>query len=247
MYHRYIKRFLGDEDGGRLFNKRGRWGRGRGSSRGRERGRGGYHHRPQQQEGGPWKNRRGRRHNNRGRRNSNSANKERDSMSTKSFPTKSEEKQLNASDEINPAESELGDELNTSVMSAIMADVATASAVAGTSNAQCSDNRQEIKIEKEESNNQSSDSGFVPVSQEGEKGEAKPQSSTACGGRVTAGSRKRKEMEGGRNKWGSRREAKPKTKKVIQIIIILIFNFGSSLMLFLSPVVGYGIGCCETE
>ena len=132
-----------------------------------------------------------------------------------------------------------------------MADVATVSTVADaaggggvdTTSSQCSGNRQEMKIEREDSNNQiSSDSRLaVPVSHEGEKGrKEKPPSSTGHDGK-TGGSRKRKEMEGGRM---SRREARPKRQKVTQqYVLIGLFdtNFCSS------PAVGYGTGCCETE
>lgn len=135
-------------------------------------------------------------------------------------PTKSEEKQLSASDKITPAECKLENELNSSVMNAIMADVATASTIAGGgTSSQCSGNRQETKIEREDSNNQvSSDSGLVvPESLEGEKGrEKKALSSTGCDSKVPGGIRKRKEMEGGRNEWVSRRKARPKREKVIQ-------------------------------
>lgn len=145
-------------------------------------------------------------------------------------PTKSDEKQLGGtSDVITPAESELGNELNNSVVSAIMADVATASTVvtggsgdSGTSS-QCqrSGNRQETKIEEERDSNEevSSRSGLMlPVSQDGEKGNEKPWSSAGFDGRAPGGGgrkRKRKEMEGRKNKWASRREAEPKRKKVM--------------------------------
>lgn len=218
MYYRYIKRILGDEDGGRLFNKRGRWGRGRGSGRGRERGRGGYHHHPHQQEGGPWRNRRGRRHSSRGSRSRNSVATERETiLAEPSEPsTKSEEKSLSASDEVNSAECEPENDLNNSIMNAIMADVTISSAIAGPSISQCSDDRQEIKIKKEDTNDQvSSGSGLVPEHLEREKrGEITQSTNVSKAG----GSRKRKEMQGGRNKWASRRETKPKKKKVNTLI-----------------------------
>jgi hypothetical protein len=140
-------------------------------------------------------------------------------------PTKSDEKQLSTGDVTTPAECELGNGLNSSVVSAIMADVATAlTVVAGgdddgsTSSSQYSGNRQEIKDSNEQV---SSHSGLVlPVSQEGgEKGGEKPRSSAGCDGKAPRGTRsrkrKRKEMEGGQKKWVSRREAEPKRKKVI--------------------------------
>ena len=205
LYHRYIKRILGDEDDERFFNKRGRWGRGRGN-RGRGRGRGGYH---QQREGGPWRNRRGRRHNDRGGRNGNPAaiKMERDSQSAES-PTKSEEKQLSVSGEINPADCELENDLNNSVVNAIMADVASAAATS-----QCSD-RQETETKKEGMSNQVT-SGLVPVPVEEEKVREKPHSNSGGGGGGKAAvSRKRKEMEGGR-KRGSRRQVKQQKRKKV--------------------------------
>lgn len=160
---------------------------------------------------------------------------------------KSEEKQLSANGEINPTECELQNELNSSVMNAIMADVATASTVAagrgGGTSSQCSGNRQEIKIEREDSNNQnltSSDSGLVvPVSQRGEKErKEKPPSSTGCDGKA-GGSRKRKEMEGGRNEWVSRRKARPKRQKVIQRYVLIGF-FDSNFVYHLQLAMGLG-------
>ena len=206
---RYIKRILGDEDNKRPFNKRGRWGRGKGF-RGRERGRGGDQHQ-QRGEGGPWKNRRGKRQDSRGGRNdSDSITVDRDSASTASSlsesPIKSE-----AREEVDHTEHELKNDLNDSVMNAIMADIATASS--GTvGNSQCPE-IQEGKTKKEDTSKQvSPDSGVASVSLDLER-------QRTCNGRGSraAGSRKRKEMERGCSKWTSRREAnKPKRKKVTE-------------------------------
>lgn len=108
-----------------------------------------------------------------------------------------------------------------------MADVATASNDAVSADSTPSQwhkgNGREMKIEREGGNEQvSSVSGpvdEVPVSREGEEGtnERPPPS---YGGRARGGGsrkRKRREMEGGRNKWVSRREASPKRKKVYMI------------------------------
>ena len=136
-------------------------------------------------------------------------------------PTKSGKKQLSDSDEINPPhECELESEVNSSIVSAILADV-------GGSSQKLANRQQKIKIEKEDysSGEQvSSDSGLVvPVSQEGEKRNEEKHQPGSVGdgdgdGKALRGSRKRKRkaMEREHNdKWASRREASPKRKKVI--------------------------------
>ena len=155
-------------------------------------------------------------------------------------PTESGKKQLSDSDEINPPhERELESEMNSSVMSAILADVGTVSTIttapaatatsSGGSSQNLANRQQEIKIEKEDysSGEQvSSDSGLVvPVSQEGEKRNEEKHRPGSVGdgdgdgdGKALRGSRKRKRkaMEREHNdKWASRREASPKRKKVM--------------------------------
>ena len=128
-------------------------------------------------------------------------------------PTKPDEKQLGAtSDVITPAECQVGNELNSSVVSAIMADVATTSTVVGSGGSGGTSSQ----IEKERDSNEHC-SGLV--SQE-ENGNEKPRSSADFDGKAPrpgGGGRKRKrrEMERGKNKWVSRREAEPKRKKVM--------------------------------
>ena len=126
-------------------------------------------------------------------------------------PTKPDEKQLGAtSDVITPAECQLGNELNSSIVSAIMADVATTSTVVASGGGGTSS-----QIEKERDSNEHC-SGLVSR----ENGNEKPRSSADFDGKAPrpgGGGRKRKrrEMEGGKNKWVSRREAEPKRKKVM--------------------------------
>ena len=153
-------------------------------------------------------------------------------------PTESGKKQLSDSDEINPPhERELESEMNSSVMSAILADVGTVSTIttapaatatsSGGSSQNLANRQQEIKIEKEgySSGEQvSSDSGLVvPVSQEGEKRNEEKHRPGSVGdgdgdGKALRGSRKRKRKAMERehdDKWASRREANPKRKKVM--------------------------------